>query len=252
MRPARQPLQGCEIVFVRRASQALMSSRLRSRVVGFAIIAFGIGLSVGAHAFANPQPVATAAYPLDHEARTLGPRDPLPCGRHPLVSYRGESIKYSSAARIHPAFLERLRKLEALITELSVAYYGRAPRRLVHLGTHNCRRIRTYPDWVSEHTFGNAIDLAGLDFGRGSTLPTGAPRALRAPFKVRVLDHWKGRGTVSAYHARFLRDLAQRLIDRHDIFRGILGPAWPGHRNHFHLDMAPYRVVEVFEANETR
>jgi len=211
-------------------------------------------LSGGAKGQSDP----AGRYPLDREARTLSPGEALPCGRHPLVSYAGGRIKFGSPARVHPAFVERLQRLEGLIEELAIAHYGRAPRRLVHLGTHNCRRIRTYPDWISEHTFGNAIDLAGLDFGplprhsTGSALPDGAPRSLRGAFKLRMIDHWNGRGTVASYHSRFLRELAQRLIDRRDIFRGILGPAWPGHRNHFHLDMAPYRVVEVFETSEAR
>lgn len=225
-------------------------------------IAFWVTVATSAVAAANPRTGQTVAYALDGEARTLNHGEALPCGRHPLVSYPGERIKFSTIARVHPAFVERLRRLEGLILELSIAHYGRAPRRLVHLGTHNCRRIRTYPDWISEHTFGNAIDLAGLDFGplprrsSGSSgltgLPAGAPRLLRGAFKLRLLDHWNGRGLVNSYHSRFLRDLAQRLIDRRDIFRGILGPAWPGHRNHFHLDMAPYRVVEVFETSEAR
>ncbi len=209
----------------------------------------------------------TGAYPLDAEPRTLAAGAPLPCGRHPLVTYRGEGIKYSTSARVHPALVDKLRGLEALVIELALRHYGRAPRRLVHLGTHNCRRIRTYPDWISEHTFGNAIDLAGFDFGplprsrsqgqvsqgqasqgRGGSIQlAGMPRSLRGAFQVRIASHWSGRGKVNAYHSGFLRELATRLIDRRDLFRGILGPAWPGHHNHFHLDMAPYRVVEVFE-----
>jgi len=41
-----------------------------------------------------------------------------------------------------------------------------------------------------------------------------------------------------------------RLIGRQDLFRVVLGPAWPGHHNHFHLDFAPYRVVEVFKQGD--
>lgn len=189
------------------------------------------------------------AYPLDRQTRHLPPGSPLPCDSYPLVTYRGESIHYDTPVRVFPAFVDRLQQLEALVVELSLKHYGRAPRRLVHLGTHNCRRIRAYPDWISEHTFGNAIDLAGLDFGplpRGTASDRGMPRQLRRAFKVRLIDHWSGRSAVGTYHSRFLRELATRLIDQR-MFRGILGPAWPGHHNHFHLDMAPYSVVEVFE-----
>ena len=131
--------------------------------------------------------------------------------------------------------------------------YGRAPRTLVHLGTHNCRRMRRYPDWVSEHALGNAIDLAGFDFGplaRGASLPEGLPRALRRGFSVRLEQHWNAARGAGAVHRRFLRVLAAKLIERRDLFHVVLGPAWPGHHNHFHLDSAPYRVVEVFREGE--
>ena len=49
-----------------------------------------------------------------------------------------------------------------------------------------------------------------------------------------------------------LADLARRVIARPEVFRTVLGPAYPGHHNHFHLDCAPYRVVEVFEHVEQR
>lgn len=229
----------------------------------FAALAVSVAANVSAkeHSAAGTSaPSQPSIYPLDAEPRTLAPGAPLPCGRHPLVSYRGESIKYSTTARVHPALVDKLRGLEALVTELSLKHYGRAPRRLVHLGTHNCRRIRTYPDWISEHTFGNAIDLAGFDFGplprSSSQVATERiaemPRSLRGGFQVRIADHWTGRGKLNAYHSRFLREVATRLIERRDLFRGILGPAWPGHHNHFHLDMAPYRVVEVFEASDAQ
>jgi hypothetical protein len=69
---------------------------------------------------------------------------------------------------------------------------------------------------------------------------------LRAGFEVRIDNHWNATRGTGAAHSAFLRDLARRVIDRLDIFRTVLGPAYPGHRNHFHLDCAPYRVVEVF------
>jgi hypothetical protein len=109
--------------------------------------------------------------------------------------------------------------------------------------------MRRYPDWVSEHALGNAIDLAGFDFGPARAdqpLPAGTPPALRRAFQVRVETHWNARRGAGAAHARFLRELAQRLIDERGVFSVVLGPAWPGHHNHLHLDRAPYRVVEVF------
>ena len=74
----------------------------------------------------------------------------------------------------------------------------------------------------------------------------GLPAAAQVPpQEVRLERHWDGTGK-NAPHAAFLRALAERIIARPDIFHVVLGPAWPGHKNHFHLDHAPYRVVEVF------
>ena len=189
------------------------------------------------------------SYPLDSIARELPRGAALPCADSELVVYRGELMRYGRPARVHPAFRERLRALEQLVTEIATAVYGRAPRRLLHLGTHNCRRIRLYPDWLSEHALGNAIDVAGFEFGplpRGATLPAELPGTLRHGFTVRLDRHWNAMRGAGAVHRRFWHTLAQRLIEREDLFRVVLGPAWPGHRNHLHLDCAPYRVIGVF------
>jgi hypothetical protein len=44
-----------------------------------------------------------------------------------------------------------------------------------------------------------------------------------------------------------LKTLARRLIGRKDVFRVLLGPGYPGHQNHFHFDMAPFTMVQIFE-----
>jgi len=118
---------------------------------------------------------------------------------------------------------------------------------LLHLGTFNCRRIRAYPDLLSEHALGNAIDVEGFEFGAMSRDDGAAPAlAPRAAFTVRLVAHWDSRRPVDQIHRTFLRTLARRIIDEPELFRVALGPAWPGHRNHFHFDCAPYRLVEVF------
>lgn len=216
--------------------------------------------ATGLQSIATP-PVAVASiadddigqYPLDDIARVLDPGEELPCKRARLVDYRGELIRYHRTTKVHADFVPRLRAFERVVVQTAKEIYGRAPRRLKHMGTYACRRIRRYPDWVSEHALGNAIDVAGFDFGRlprGEALPAGLPRSLRRSFSVRVEDHWNGKRRAAAVHRRFLRTLARRLIARPEIFRTLLGPAYPGHRNHFHFDCAPYRVVDIFEAGE--
>lgn len=188
------------------------------------------------------------SYALDAIPRVLDPGARLPCATH-LVSYRGNAVRLAKPGHVDPAFVSKLEGLESVVVAVATEVYGRAPRTLVHLGTQACRRMRRYPDWVSEHALGNAIDVAGFDFGplrRGASLSAGLPPALRRAFSVRMLAHWNGTHGAAAVHARFLRTLAARLVARPDLFRVVLGPAWPGHRDHLHLDFAPYRVVAVF------
>ena len=192
-------------------------------------------------------------YPLDEISRRVPRRGPLRCPDVELVDYRGKHIRYTGLARVFVGFAKRLAKMEKVACDVGVEIYGRPPSRLQHMGTYACRRISAYPTWISEHALGNAIDLEGFDFGqapRGGELPEGVPKALRGPFAVRLVRHWNGNHGYAELHARFLRTFARRLSARQDIFRVLLGPAFPGHHNHFHLDVAPWRIVDVFEDEE--
>ena len=221
------------------------------RLIGLVFLAF---LAVLFSSYAEAEvDEDVGEYPLDGIARVLADGEDLPCGQHELVVYRGTQLKLSKPARVHPAFAPKIAELERLVAEVALPIYGRAPRTLVHLGTHQCRRMRLYPDWVSEHALGNAIDVAGFDFGplpKAGAAPEALPRSLKRGFSVRLDQHWNARRGAGATHSEFLRALARKLIDRPDLFRVVLGPAWPGHHNHFHLDFAPYRVVEVFKPDE--
>lgn len=190
-----------------------------------------------------------AAYPLDTISRTVPPRGRLRCPKVPLTTYRGDVVRYHHPVRVFTGFVPRLRRFEEVVRDVAVEIYGRAPRRIVHLGTYNCRRIAAYPEMLSEHALGNGIDVAGFDFGRlprGVKAPAGMPSRYRHPFSIRLAKHWDAKGR-RRIHGRFLRELARRLIQRPDIFRVLLGPGYPGHRNHFHFDCGPYRYVAIGE-----
>lgn len=225
-----------------------MRPRSPSRVQASGIAAVTLAAAWIATAPGRAQDSPIGSYPLDGIPRVLGRGAALPCATG-LVRYEGRAVHLAQPGRVHPAFVAKLDGLDALVVATATEIYGRAPRTIVHLGTHACRRMRLYPDWVSEHALGNAIDVAGFDFSplpRGATLPVSLPASLRRAFSVRMLDHWDATRGAGAVHARFLRTLAERLTARPDLFRVVLGPAWPGHRNHLHLDFAPYRVIEVF------
>lgn len=185
-------------------------------------------------------------YPLDAHPRTVAAIGPLRCPSEDIVRYAGEFVPYARPVQVHRAFRERLRAFEGIVRDVAVAHYGRAPRRILHLGALACRRIRGYPTWLSEHALGNAIDIAGFEFGPvPARLRARVAPALRGPLQVSVLEHWEARRGAAAAHAAFLHALADALVERPDVFRVLLGPAYPGHANHLHLDVGPYRLVEL-------
>ena len=194
---------------------------------------------------AVPAHVQATEYPLDEIERRVPPTGRLQCPDVAMSTYRGEHIRYHRPVRVYEGFIPHLARFERIAAEVATELYGRAPRRIAHLGTFNCRRIRKLPGWLSEHTLGNAIDVEGFDFGPAKgAAHEGLPRQLRRGFKVRVLRHWNGQGPVDKLHSEFLRRLTDRLLED-DVFRVMLGPAYPGHANHFHFDMAPYELIEL-------
>jgi len=194
----------------------------------------------------DPEP----PYGLDTISRSVGKTGVFQCPSVDLVDYRGDTIKYDPWVRVYSGFRDRLKKFEEVVDQVARETYGRPPIRIKNLGTYNCRRMAAYPEWISEHGLGNAIDVAGFDFGplpKGATLPAGLPASFKNGFEVRVLGHWSGKTRDALIHGRFLKTLARRLIGRRDVFRVLLGPGYPGHVNHFHFDMAPFTMVQIFD-----
>jgi len=211
----------------------------------------GLGLGFALLALAPHGPAAAdpkLAYPLDAFEREVLPDGPLPCPFVKLVDYRGDVIKYSSSTKVFAGFRDRLKEFEKVARDVGIEVYGRPPQRIVHVGTYSCRRVTSHANLISEHALGNAIDIAGFNFGplpKGKSLPAGLSKDFKNGFEVRVLSHWKAKTGHAAVHARFLKTLAERLVARKNIFRVLLGPGYPGHDNHFHFDVAPYRMVEI-------
>ena len=203
------------------------------------------------HPGAEALSTADAPYPLDGIVRWLPAKGPMHCPKVPLVRYAGDVLPYASAVMVHPEFAKHLALFEAVIRDTAVEVYGRAPRSIRHLGTLNCRRIRTWPELLSEHGLGNGIDIAGFDLPalrKRDPAHATTPPALRGVLKIRLAQHWQvpeHAGEVANVHARFLHTLAARLTERRDIFRVLLGPAYPGHKDHFHFDCAPWRLVSI-------
>jgi hypothetical protein len=166
------------------------------------------------------------------------------CPDVPLVRYPGSLVRFDRPVRIHEAFVPRVRVFEQIVHDAAVEVYGRPPRRLVHRGAYDCRAVRGFPDLLSEHGLGNALDWSGADFG---PLPPGQPAPhdlappLRRAFTVRVAEHDRITRGAGGIHARFLQILRERLIATTEL-SGVLGPGYPGHEDHFHMDVAPWTL----------
>jgi hypothetical protein len=189
--------------------------------------------------------VAEPAYPLDGIERAIPARGRLVCPTVNTVSYAGTRFAYASRVRVYRAFAEKLRAFEDVVVEVARRHFGRGPTSMRHAGTYSCRRIAAYPTLLSEHGLANAIDVVGFEFPAAPRSARGVPAGLGRAFSVSLAD-WQN--PASSARARFLDELAHRLVDRRDVFRVLLGPGYPGHHGHFHFDMAPFRLVAIWSA----
>lgn len=190
---------------------------------------------------------ASTIYPLDHWAREIRGTSPPACPEVTLIEFRGANIAFHPAARVIEPFREPLTQLEQLVEQLSLRFYGRRPSQILVASSYDCRSVSGRRR-LSEHALGNAIDISGFRFDAAPVVSADGrvhPTALPAPFEVLVEEHWKARGdAVVRRHARFLEELTRELSDR-QVFRTLIGPADPDHRDHFHFDMSPWTHVEL-------
>lgn len=154
------------------------------------------------------------------------------CGCHDAVSVRKtpSGITLAPPAVMSCQLALALVGIDQLIQELSLEHLGEEVRTIHQGGTYSCRKMARF-DLVSEHSYGNAIDI------RAFTTESGK--------KVSVLSHY---GPLDApvdtlpERALFLRQLASGAYDG-NLVSVSLSPYWDAlHRDHFHFDMARYRV----------
>ena len=187
-----------------------------------------------------PDDVDKVSYPLDGYDRSAPGSGKAKCPDVQLVSYEGDALRYHKPLKVSPFFRERLLQFELVVKDVARRHYGREPSAIVHYGAFNCRRINGRKK-LSEHSLGNALDVAGFSFDADPMLPG----PLGDDLRIRLLEHWRATDPVGAHHADFLHDLARELAARPDIFRGMLGPGAAGHENHFHLDVGVWRYLDI-------
>jgi hypothetical protein len=152
------------------------------------------------------------------------------CGTPQAVVYlRGpEGIAFSPSPIVSCPLALGLARFEGLVQRLSLEFFGVRVKRIVQGGTYNCRSMARFK-LVSEHSYGNAIDLYGFVLENGKSIQVlrdfGATD--RAP---------KGK------EGEFLRALARAAYDE-DVFSVVVTRFFDElHRDHIHVDMAHYRT----------
>lgn len=154
------------------------------------------------------------------------------CGCHDAVTvtHAPLGMKIAPPAVVSCQMALALVRLEGAIQELAQKHLTQGVRTLHHGGTYSCRKMVRF-DLVSEHSYGNAIDVFAF------TLESGE--------KVSVLSDFGAlmeAPTPLSPRAKFLRELSSAAYDR-EIMSVSLSPYWDAlHRDHFHFDMARYRV----------
>ena len=153
------------------------------------------------------------------------------CGNEQAVSYKAGPgrIRYAPRPVVSCGMALALAHFEHVLQDEAERTLGRRVRRIEQRGTYSCRRMTRFQHLVSEHSYANAIDVSAfvLDDGR----------------RISVLRHFGHPSReASTPQAKFLRGLARRLYDER-VFSVVLTPYWDAlHRDHFHFDMARYRV----------
>jgi hypothetical protein len=156
------------------------------------------------------------------------------CGAPQVVTYvRGPGgIAYDPPPLLTCAMALALADFERILQEEANRSLHSPVARIQQIGTYNCRQIVAVKGLPSEHSYANAIDLARFTLANGTDVTV-------------LRDFDLGEAAPARPAGAFLRAVSERAQDE-DVFSNVLTPFWdPAHKNHFHLDLARYRVDGV-------
>lgn len=149
------------------------------------------------------------------------------CGiPHPVLVTRGPTgIVYNAPLRVECALALELVEVERAVQEAAIEHLGQRITRIDTLGTYSCRETTGHSGNLSQHAFGNAIDLARFQPQRGQAA-------------VVLRDYERERAEPRSARGRFLRALESRLRALSGL-SFVIGPRQnDAHRDHFHVDRA--------------
>jgi hypothetical protein len=154
----------------------------------------------------------------------------ISCGAEQVLTYLGgpAKIRYNAPPLLTCRLALALARLEQIAQEEALRHLHQRITRLTQGGTYNCRKMVRF-DFVSEHSYANAIDIKEFWLQDGR--------------RVSVRRHFGALGKPPLTpEAKFLRAVAERAFDE-QLFSVVLTPYWDAlHADHFHFDLARYRV----------
>jgi hypothetical protein len=156
------------------------------------------------------------------------------CGAPQVVAYqRGPgNITYDPPPVLTCAMALAMASFERIVQEEANRTFQSPVVRVQQIGTYSCREIASVKGLASEHSYGNAIDLTRFTLASGKSITV-------------LSDFDLGDGAPAHPAGQFLRAISVRA-HREDVFSNVLTPFWnAAHKNHFHLDLARYRVNGV-------
>ncbi len=156
------------------------------------------------------------------------------CGAPQVVVYlRGPgNIAYEPAPLLTCAMALAMASFERIVQEEATRTFQSPVVRVEQIGTYNCREIVAVKGLASEHSYANAIDLTRFTLASGKAITV-------------LSDFDMGDAPPARPAGDFLRAVSVRAY-RENVFSNVLTPFWdPAHKNHFHLDLARYRVDGV-------
>ncbi|WP_437690181.1 extensin-like domain-containing protein [Sorangium sp. So ce176] len=151
------------------------------------------------------------------------------CGipRGVLLRRGPTGVVYSPPLQIDCSLALRLVDIERVIQEEAEAHLGSPITRISTLGSYACRevvgRMRKWSEGLSEHSFGNAFDIARFTPKRGRAISV-------------LRDYVLYGKEPSTREGHFLRSVTRRLRADGAASR-VLGPDFDAsHRDHLHVD----------------
>ncbi|HMA92523.1 MAG TPA: extensin family protein [Polyangiaceae bacterium] len=152
------------------------------------------------------------------------------CGAPQAVEYQDgpEHIRFRPRPVVTCQLALALAHFEGVINRTASELLGARVTSVTQGGTYSCRAMARFK-LVSEHSYGNAIDLYAFGLSDGRT--------------VSVLKHFGNPSSpANNPESRFLRTLGQRLFDE-NVFSVVVTRFFDElHRDHIHVDMAHYRT----------